>query len=469
MDRVIIYPYEIIDETQLLLTNRNTMCGIGDVALTTFGGNTLVNGLVLSPTSPASMTINVGPGSIYSVAEVDSVAYSSLGTDVSQNTMKQGLNLNASPFTLTAPTSGNTTTYLIEAQLQEVDSGSTVLPYYNSTDPTVPWSGPNNSGNPQNTVRTSIVALQIKSSTYVTGSTPTIPAVDSGWTGLYLVSVNGGQTSITSGDLLNCQYPGAPFPPQQMQTARFRATQSIVVPVSTFGSDSWTQPTDLTPFATVAHAISYLQNQADFNGQTGTILLGSGTFAGGTIQGLCLGQVGALVIQGNGSTNTTLTAGSGNTMQVLAGAQVQFQELSIGATAGDAIYVGNASIVNNGTDLKFLTAGGSHIQAEVAGAWVTSNNYTIAGGAASHWKADAGGDIYSTGHTVTLSGSPAFSQAFIVCARGGVRAAGMTYAGSATGTQYQITLNGVLDTGGALSAVPGTASSGTTATGGQAV
>ena len=469
MDRVIIYPGEIVAETHLLATNRNAMCAVGDVALTTFGSNTLVNGLALTPTSPASMTINVGPGSIYSVEEVDAVAYSSLGTDTTQNTMKQGLNLSATQFTLTAPSSGNTTAYLIEAQFQEPDTDPLVLPYYNSANPNVPWSGPNNSGNPQNTLRTGIVALQLKSATYATGGTPSIPAVDAGWVGLYLITVNGGQTSITSGNLANAQYPGAPFPPVQMQTARFRATQSIVVPVSTFGSDSWTQPTPLTPFATMARAVSYLQNQADFDGQTGTILLGAGTFSGTEVQGLCLGQVGALVIQGDGSANTTLTSVTGNTMNVIGGAQVTFTELSIGATAGDGIYCGNASIVNNGTDLKFLACGGAHIHTEVAGAWVTSTSYTITGGAAVHWKADAGGDIYSAGQTITLSGTPAFSQAFIVSTRGGVRAASMTYAGSATGTQYQVTLNGVLDTGGALSAVPGTASSGTTATGGQAV
>jgi hypothetical protein len=70
---------------------------------------------------------------------------------------------------------------------------------------------------------------------------------------------------------------------------------------------------------------------------------------------------------------------------------------------------------------------------------------------------------------VTLSGTPNFTGAVADAAFGIITAVDMTYVGSATGTQYNISQNGVLNTGGALSSFPGTSSSGTTSSGGQAI
>jgi hypothetical protein len=124
--------------------------------------------------------------------------------------MKMGINTSGTNFTLTAPgVSGESINYLIEATFQEGDGTPVVLPYYNATNPTMPYSGPANSGVPQNTVRNQIVELQLKAGAPAAAGTQVTPAVDSGWVGLYVITVNYGQTTVTSSSI--SVYPGAPF------------------------------------------------------------------------------------------------------------------------------------------------------------------------------------------------------------------------------------------------------------------
>ena len=56
---------------------------VGSAALTAaaLGSNTVVDGLSCSPSTPASLTVIVGPGSITQLASVDATAYGSLAAD----------------------------------------------------------------------------------------------------------------------------------------------------------------------------------------------------------------------------------------------------------------------------------------------------------------------------------------------------------------------------------------------------
>ena len=66
---------------------------------------------------PASLSVNVGPGSIMSVGNIDAAAYSTLPADT-RSVVKQGLALDTTNFPLAAPaTVGQSVVYLIEACL----------------------------------------------------------------------------------------------------------------------------------------------------------------------------------------------------------------------------------------------------------------------------------------------------------------------------------------------------------------
>src|ERR1700743_234715 len=103
MDRHIIYPGSIPLDTDLLSVNRNTMIGLGFLAQAVLGTNTIADGLACQPTSPASMNIIVGPGSITQLCPVDTLAYGSIPADLTDLIVKMGINTESTTFTLTAP------------------------------------------------------------------------------------------------------------------------------------------------------------------------------------------------------------------------------------------------------------------------------------------------------------------------------------------------------------------------------
>ncbi|CBJ38347.1 protein of unknown function [Ralstonia solanacearum CMR15] len=212
MDRVTVYAGQIPLETDLLRTNKFAMMGIAKLAAAMLGTATVVNGLACVPTAPAGLTVNVNPGEIYSLMNVDSTAYSSVAADTTHQILKQGILMDAANLSCPAPgTSGQSINYLIQATYQDSDTDLTALPYYNASNTTQAWSGPNNSGTAQATTRKGIVVLSAKAGVSATTGSQTTPAADSGYTGLWVVTVANGQTQITAGNIT--KQPGAPFFP----------------------------------------------------------------------------------------------------------------------------------------------------------------------------------------------------------------------------------------------------------------
>ncbi len=196
------------------------MVGLGYALQATLGTSTVVDGLACTPNSPAAMNVLVAPGSIYSVDETDATAYGSLAIDTT-NIVKQGIVGTTTTLSCPAPaTTGQSVVYLVQVAYQDVDAGSTVLPYYNAADPSVAWSGPSNSGTSQNTVRKGVCTVAVKTGVAATTGTQTTPAADAGYTGLYAITVANGATSVTSGNI------------QTLSTAPFITTKLPQVPTA---------------------------------------------------------------------------------------------------------------------------------------------------------------------------------------------------------------------------------------------
>jgi hypothetical protein len=210
MRRQMTYAGQIPLETDLLSTNKNTMVALGYFAQAILGTTTCVDGLACSPTAPASLSVTVAPGSIYALSAVDNSSYSSLAADTTHSIMKQGILYDTWSATMTPPgTSGYAINYLIQGTFAETDDGSTVLPYYNSSNPAVAWSGPSNSGTAQYTQRSGYLTLSTKAGTAATAGSQTTPAADSGYVPLWVVTVAYGATTITSPNI--AVHPSAPF------------------------------------------------------------------------------------------------------------------------------------------------------------------------------------------------------------------------------------------------------------------
>jgi hypothetical protein len=210
LDRQIVYPSSIPLDTDILNVQRNTMIALGFLTQATFGTSTAVNGLACTPQTVPNLTFNVGPGSIATLSTVDANAFGSLPADNTDALVKLGVNIAPTQFTVTAPTtSGQSINYLVQAAFQESDATAVVLPYYNSANPAVSYSGPSNSGAAQNTQRLQRVNLGLKAGSPASTGSQVTPTPDSGFVGLWVVTVAYAATTVVSGNI--ALYPLAPF------------------------------------------------------------------------------------------------------------------------------------------------------------------------------------------------------------------------------------------------------------------
>jgi hypothetical protein len=252
MDRTIIYDAEIPQTTDLLNTGKFALVGQSYLNRAILGVATVCDGLACTPTSPtADLYVNVGVGTIYTLDQVDATAFSDLGTDT-HVVMKQGILADPVRLQITPPgTPGYSQVFLVEAIIQDVDGGLAVLPYYNAANPSVPFSGPSNSGTSQYTQRTVKCAVTLKAGSAAPTGSQTTPSPDAGYVGLYAVTVTYGQTQITSGNIATLAnapfFPKLPAIPADVQTNSWTyavdtsgAANSIIVSVNP-------PPASLTP------------------------------------------------------------------------------------------------------------------------------------------------------------------------------------------------------------------------------
>jgi hypothetical protein len=210
MDRVIVQVGALPQDTDILSTNLFALIDGAFKNQALLGSSTVVAGLGVTPTTPtASLQVNVATGSIFQMDEVDASAYGSLGTNTA-NVMKQGILSTAQVLSITPPTtSGYSQVFLVQAILNDVDGGSEVESYYNSANPAQPFSGPNNSGSSNYTVRQCKCVVALKAGTAASTGSQTAPSPDAGYVGLFAITVANGATQITSGNIV--QLGTAPF------------------------------------------------------------------------------------------------------------------------------------------------------------------------------------------------------------------------------------------------------------------
>ena len=210
MDRQWTYPGEIITDLKLLLMQRNAEVGIGHLTRAVLGTGPTVSGLACNPTSPASMSVTIGTGSIYTLEPFEATAMGSLSADTTDTLVKQGINATAQTFACAAPTTaGESIVYLIEAAYQDYDTNDQALAFFNSTNPQQPYTGPNGNGESQPTVRQGLCSVQLVAGVAATTGSQTAPATSSGYTGLYTITVPFGATTITTANIATAA--SAPF------------------------------------------------------------------------------------------------------------------------------------------------------------------------------------------------------------------------------------------------------------------
>lgn len=568
MHRQIVYPAAIPLDTDFLNQNKNTMLGLGYLMQAVLGTTTVLDGLACTPTGPATLTVNISSGSIYTLAQIDGTAYGSIAADTVNQIVKQGIVTGVQNFACPAPvTVGQSVIYLIQAAYQDLDGGSTVLPYYNAANPSAPYSGPGNTGTSQNTVRQGLCTVQIKTGVAATTGSQITPTPDVGFTGLYAITVANGQSTVTSGNIVQLStapfitpklpsvmaavqagvansaidtsgsantiaislspavtsitFPlriwvkvantntgavvintnglgnvsatrqdGSAIQPGQLQangiypfvydgshwqltgsSTRFALSANTTFFVATTGNDS-NPGTVGSPWLTIQHAINFLQSSVDLNGFNVTISVGTGTYTGAiAVTGPFFGG-SQVTLQGDTTTpsNVIISTTSNSCISLVQGAILNIAGFKLQTTtSGDCLRAGYNSVATLSGKMEFAACAGFHMHTFNNGVISANQNYTISGSALGHVKSEATSTIENDASTTTtLTGTPAFSVAFAVAtANASVLFQSNTFSGSATGSRYNASLNGVVSTNtGNTSFLPGNAA-GTTATGGQ--
>jgi hypothetical protein len=406
MDRNIIYPGSIPLDTDLLSANRNNMIALGFLAQAVLGTNTVADGLACQPTSPASMSVVVGPGSITQLSPVDTFAYGSIPADSINLIMKMGINAAPTTFELTAPSSvGQSINYIVEASFQETDGIPVVLPYYNAANPAQSFSGPSNSGSPQNTLRTQRVQLQLKQGLPGSTGSQTTPAADSGWIGLYQITVSYAQTLVSAANIT--VLPTAPFLLWKLPSLRpgfgsgvqsFTSSGNFVVPTGATqveveiwgaGSGSYASVSGLPSGGGAAGGYARKLVTGLIPGQIIPVTIGAGGSAGST---------GGAAPSGGGTSNfgafVNATGGSLNYLATNVAPENGATPPGIGV-GGDVNFTGSAG------QAGILNQGGMGGAAPIGGtqnSGSTGNSGTFPGGGA------AGAGTGATGNTAFNGG-----------------------------------------------------------------
>jgi len=233
VDRPIVQVGELPCVEDVLGGWKSMMFGLGYLAQATIGNNTGINGFNIAPTIPASLSFTISAGSIYAVETADATAYGVLGTD-STSIFKQGLLTAPVTLTVTPPsTSGFSQVYIVQVAYADVDTGSVLVPFFNSADPSSP------SSSTENTIRQGQAVIELKAGTAAPTGSQTTPSPDAGFVGIYAITVANGVTSVTSSNWITL--PSAPFFPnlESLRTSfipsnylEFTSSGSFTVPVN---------------------------------------------------------------------------------------------------------------------------------------------------------------------------------------------------------------------------------------------
>lgn len=231
--------------------------------------------------------------------------------------------------------------------------------------------------------------------------------------------------------------------------------------VATTGSDSNSGLSAGSPFLTIQKAINTIYT-LDLNSYTVTVQLADGTYtAGMTFTKPIVG--GTVQVVGNTTTpnNVVISTSTANAIYVESFPyNLKFSGMQLTTTGGsnNCLYALNTPSNITLSKVNFGAAGGVHIYGfgNVAINNETNVSYEISGGATRHVDMRNGAKFSFVLGTVTLTGTPAFSQFSYAINSSGVYWFQPVFSGSATGQRYYVASLSMINTyGGGATFLPG--------------
>jgi hypothetical protein len=251
---------------------------------------------------------------------------------------------------------------------------------------------------------------------------------------------------------------------------RIRLATATTFYVATTGTNDATHGTAVgTPWLTLQYAYDYICGNYDLGGQTVTIQLADGTYTDGlTASGPWVGG-GSIVIQGNTGNMDSVVIGVNALACIYAKCllpgDLTLKYLKLTNTGGYGLINASSYIYFN--NINFGACTSAHIYTTGGAIYSQSSVYTISGNAPYHWMIAYSALVMINAETITLAGTPAFTDFAYVYGGGTLFSnAATTFSGSASGIQYLIATGGKIITGGMTWPTGLTTGSGGTTTGG---
>jgi hypothetical protein len=239
--------------------------------------------------------------------------------------------------------------------------------------------------------------------------------------------------------------------------------------VTTTGNDS--NPCTLAlPCLTINRALNYVQSNYDLGGQTVNINVADGTYTTPVaLAAPFVGGVPNLIGDIAAPANCIVSTTNANAMTFSNGVAINIEGFKLQTTtSGIGLEGTTLSVINVIGAMNYGATAGIQI-AVISGAQLNiTTNYTVSGSAtAAHLLAGSNGLAFLNGITVTFTGTPALTTYYNANNLGNIQASSMTYSGAVgTTTKYSATANGLIDTNGGCSSIPGT-TAGSASTQGQ--
>jgi len=268
-----------------------------------------------------------------------------------------------------------------------------------------------------------------------------------------------GQDAIDDGTIATLE---ANFIAAIQAVGRIKLTAPLSLYVSPSGSDLNNTGLNISsPFQTIQKAVNVAVSAYDTQLQPITVNIANGTYANPVTITAPLFGGGILNLSGNSATPSTVIISSNNNHAIHCthAANVSISGISV-QTTGSIVGVPSIGLlsdtnsnVNITGPMNFGGCAGNHIWAASGGTVGFTTSYSITGGATAHYFATTSGVILGplSGTSVTLTGSPTFSNAFAASAQSGVIqviTGGTTFTGSAIGKRYSVSFAGQINTGG---------------------
>lgn len=239
--------------------------------------------------------------------------------------------------------------------------------------------------------------------------------------------------------------------------------------VATTGSDANSGLASAVPFLTIQHAVNVVSGLDLGAGNNVTIQLAAGTYSGGVAVSAPFVGNGTVTLLGNTASPSTCVVNNaaGHAIYVGGGARLSVSGLTVTATSGHGMVAyGAGSALTIAGACGFGAVSLSHLTAQVSANVLVTASTSITGAAQYHWDVETGSVILDQAHTITITGTPAFSGAFAYANYGAMFVNANTFSGTATGPRYNATSNGLIQTfGSGASYLPGS-TAGTTSNGG---